>query len=141
MIALRVFLVMLGLTPLRGERDTLYRWALAEAIVSATDDEHEQDVLARLAWFESGFRRAVARCEVKGDRGKSHGVFQVQPMSPADAKEACGDLPTQAALALRYVHRSAEMCPKAEGAWKLALYVSGRCDRGYAAAKARWGEP
>ena len=138
---LRILLVMLSLCPSRSEKDLGFRWALAEAIAETTDDEHEQDILARLGWYEASYRRAVARCEIKGDGGKSMGVFQVQPMTGADAKLACGSLVEQAGLALRYIHRSADMCPKNEGPAKLNLYVSGRCDRGLQQSKARWGEP
>lgn len=143
MLALRVLLTMLGLATLRGheDRDFDFRWQLSEAIVNATDDEHEQDVLARIAWFESSYRRSVARCEVLGDGGKSRGVFQTQGMSEADRKAGCGTLPQQVEVALRYVRRSAEMCPKNEGAAMLNLYVSGRCDRGLVQARARWGSP
>jgi hypothetical protein len=139
MTALRILLVMLDLATARGEKDIRFRWALAEAIAMITDDPHEQDVLVRLAWFESGFRRNVARCETTGDHGRSFGTFQIQPITRYDRSAACGALGQQVELALRYVHRSAAMCPKNEGAMKLACYVSGRCDRGQAKAKARWG--
>jgi hypothetical protein len=143
MITLRLFLVMVSLLSIRGEKDYSYRWQLAEAIVGVTDDEHEQDVMARLAYYEGGFRRAVARCEIKGDNGKSKGFGQVQPMSSADDKKACGPLPGQAELVLSYIRRSAEQCPKNEGAAKMNLYVSGRCfpnaKKGLREAQLRWG--
>lgn len=124
----------------RGERDVLFRWELAQAIAAATDDEEEQFTLARLAAFEAGFRRNVARCDVKGDHGKSLGEFQIQPMSPKDAEDACSErLSRQVGLALRYMRLSADKCPKNKGAAKLHLYVSGRCDAGHVEAARRWG--
>ncbi len=141
MSALSVLLVMAALAPIRGPRDYGYRWALAEAIASSTDDAQEQGVLARLAWYEGGFRRNVARCEIKGDHGKSLGAFQIQPMSARDARDACSlDLRDQVGLALRYIRRSAEMCPRNVGAARLNLYVSGNCERGGRAAVLRWGD-
>lgn len=141
MEALAVLLMMIELAEIRGPKDFDYRWQLAEAIVQGTDDPDERRVLARLAWYESGFRRAVARCEIKGDNGKSHGAFQVQPMTPADSHLVCGNLPGQVDVAVRYIRRAADACPKNEGFMRLAVYVSGRCDRGQRAAKERWGEP
>ncbi len=140
MSALRVMLIMLALAPQRGEKDLAFRYELAQAIVYVTDDVIEQNTLARLAWFESGYRRAVARCEISGDHGKSRGVFQVQGITPYDREAACGSLGQQVELAVRYVRRSAAACPKNEGAMKLALYVSGRCDRGQKQAELRWGD-
>lgn len=124
----------------RGEKDVLFRWELAQTIVVATEDEEERYTLARLAGLEAGFRRNVARCEIKGDNGKSFGLFQIQPMSAADAKDTCSaDLRRQVDLAVRYTRRSAEMCPKNKGAAKLHLYVSGKCDYGHKEAELRWG--
>jgi hypothetical protein len=141
MTALRVLLVMLHLAAARGDKDIAFRWELAQSIVYATADRREQDVLAHLGWLESGYRRNVARCEKTGDGGRSFGLFQVQPVTRYDAKAVCGSLGQQVEVSLRYVRRSIAACPKNKGAMKLAAYVSGRCDRGYVAAKARWGAP
>lgn len=133
-------LLMLWLIPSRGQRDEAFRFENAEAIADVTDDAHEREVLVRIASLESGLRRNVARCDIKGDRGKSLGTYQVQPMSRADAKLACGSPREQAGLALKYVRRSAEMCPGSKGAAKLNLYVSGKCwPKALAQAVARWG--
>lgn len=131
---------MLALSPSRGTLDLEFRWDLAEGIAAATDDPREQDVLTRIAWFESGFRRNVAGCRLRGDRGRSLGTFQVQPMTWDDAREACGTPAEQATLALRYVRRSAEACPGNVGADRLAVYVSGTCRRGLRQARERWGD-
>lgn len=138
---------MLGLLPSRGPKDFDFRVQLAQAIVAVTDDDVEQLTLVRIAKYESGYRRNVARCEThaKGatmqteDHGKSFGTFQVQPMSGADKKLACGTLEEQAGLALRYMRRSAEMCPKNKGAATLNLYTSGNCNYGLKQSEERWG--
>ncbi len=145
MSALPILMLMFLLAPFRGAKDYEYRFALATAIEHATDDPKEQEILARLAWFEGGYRRNVARCEILGDKGKSRGVFQIQGMSAADQKAACGTLDQQTELAVRYIRRSAEQCPMNEGPARLNLYVSGRCwekaKAGLPAAIKRWGEP
>ncbi len=139
MAVLRVLLSMLALLPVRSAADWDLRWEHAAAIASVTDDVREQDVLTRIERFESGFRGNVARCERKGDGGKSLGSFQVQPITPSDARRACGTPVEQAALALSYVRRSAEACPGNVGADTLAMYVSGSCRRGLRQARERWG--
>ena len=138
--ALRVLLGMISLAPIRGPLDLEFRWDLAQGIATATDDPREQDVLTRIAWFESGFRQNVARCQLRGDRGRSLGSFQVQPMSRMDARDACADVAAQASLALRYVQRSVEACPGNVGPDRLAMYVSGTCARGIRKARERWGQ-
>jgi hypothetical protein len=142
MAVLRVLLGMLALLPARSAADLDLRWEHAAAIVAATDDVREQDVLTRIERFESGFRANVARCEAghKGDGGRSLGSFQVQPITPADARRACGSPLEQAALAHTYVRRSAEACPGNVGADRLAVYVSGRCTKGLRQARERWGD-
>lgn len=142
-----LLIFMIGLLPSRGPKDLDFRVQLAHAIVAVTDDDVEQLTLVRLAKYESGYRRNVARCETHAqgatmkteDHGKSFGTFQVQPMSKADAKLACGSLVEQAGLALRYMRRSAEMCPKNTGAATLNLYTSGRCEYGLKQSEERWG--
>lgn len=117
-----------------------YRTEIAEAIVMATDDIREQEVLTRIAWYESALRPDVARCSVRGDHGRSLGLFQIQPIDPRDRGRACGSVHDQVALALSYVRRSAEACPGNVGADRLAMYVSGTCRRGLPQARHRWGE-
>lgn len=136
---LRVVLSMIALLPLRGESDLLFRWDIAHAIVTVTDDPIEQNTLTLIARRESGFRQNVARCERRGDNGKSRGTYQIQPMASADASNACGTPIEQADLALRYVRRSADACPGNVGPDTLAMYVSGTCTRGLREARERWG--
>lgn len=81
--------LMFDLAPSRGEKDFAFRRELAESIVAVTDDIAEQRTLALIAWYESSYRRSVARCEITGDKGKSLGVFQIQGMTRADQKAAC----------------------------------------------------
>lgn len=138
---LRVLFLMLALAPSRGDADLLFRSQLASTITLATDDAREQGVLARIAWLESSYRKSVASCRVKGDGGKSLGTFQVQPMTEADRALACGPLPGQVDVALRYVRRSLETCAHLEPRDRLSLYTTGRCLAQQREARARWGEP
>lgn len=115
--------------------------AVAEAIALVSDDLLDQEVLARIAWYESALRADVAECRTRGDRGRALGLFQLHPIDPRDAAPACGDYADQARLALSYVRRSAEACPMNVGADRLAMYVSGTCARGIPAARRRWPAP
>lgn len=139
MVALRLFLLLLLFSPVRSPGDALHRVALANAVAEATDEPEEQDALVRIAWYESALRSDVASCRTTGDGGRSRGLFQVQPQSPNDAKQACGNIVEQVDVALRYVRRSAAACPGFQGADRLSMYVSGRCVRGIPQAKHRWG--
>jgi hypothetical protein len=141
MTFLRVLLEMLALAPYRDDADLLLRTQLADAIVQATDDAREQTVLARLAWFESNYRRHVASCKVKGDHGAALGLFQIQPRSKRDREQACGTLADQVDVALRFLRRSIEVCSANRGSAKLNAYTSGRCDRGGVESALRWGAP
>ncbi len=133
--ALRVLLVLLGLSPSRGDADVLHRLALASAIVDATSDEHLQDVLGRIAFYESNFTRSVADCRVKGDHGSALGAFQVQPRSPVERRLLCGPLDGQVRIALARIEESLAWCGNLNG------FTSGRCDRGSRKARERWGSP
>lgn len=140
MKALSLFLFMLTLSPARNLAEMAFRYAIANAIVWVTDDEEEQKTLAKIGFYESGYSERVSRCEDLGYPGNaSRGTFQTTGLTSYDRRASCGTLYQQAELAIRYVHRSANACPKNRGHMKLAVYVSGRCDRGEYKAKQRWG--
>lgn len=117
----------------------LFRWQLATAIVSGTDDPVEQRVLARIAWYEGNYRRTVASCQNRGDHGKSHGSFQIQPRTPDEKKQACGTLNEQVALALVYIRRSRELCAHLPERDQLSLYTTGKCQNNRE-SQLRWDE-
>jgi hypothetical protein len=136
---LPVLFYLLVLSPARSTRDMHARFELATAIAFYTDEPKEQEVLARIAWYESALRSDVAMCQTLGDYGKSLGLFQIQPQSPQDRRAACGSVFQQVQLALAMVRKSADACPGFTGADELSLYVSGKCVRGMREAKHRWG--
>lgn len=136
-----IFFFILSLSPIRSFNDYELKWMLAQEIEKSTDDLRRQEVLARLAWFEGGYWMSVANCKVKGDKGQSHGLFQIKPRTPRERKMACGTLTEQIALANEFLDRSANACPQNSGADTLAMYVSGTCQKGIKQAKHRWGGP
>lgn len=139
LLTLLMFMVRLG--PVRDDADLLFRAELAYEITTATTDAKEREVLARLAWYESVFSPAVSRCQELGYPGNpSRGTYQVTGEDALERRQACGSLAEQTALALRYIRRSVRVCRANKGAGKLNLYVSGRCDRGEAKARLRWGK-
>jgi len=139
MLMLPILLYILGMLPAQSEPDLLFRTQLAHAISEGTSDVREQIILARLAWFEGGYRRSVASCKIKGDGGKSQGIFQIQPRDAQDKRDACGTLNAQVAVALRFIRRSREVCGHLEPQDQLSLYTTGACYRVQPEARRRWG--
>lgn len=133
MTPLRILLVMLALVPQRSDRDVAYRYRLAQAIASVTDDVTEQDTLARIARWESGYRIDIATCHVNGDHGGAFGPFQVHPRSPEERDAVCTHLTEAVRVALDRVRESVAACGDLTG------YVSGRCGVAVAEARLRWG--
>lgn len=123
-----------------NETQLHFRWSLATAIASGTSDPVEQRVLTRIAWYEGNFRQSVAECKRKGDRGKSHGSFQIQPRSAEEKRLACGTLDEQVALALVYIRRSRALCAHLPERDQLSLYTTGRCMNNRE-AQLRWDAP
>lgn len=124
---------MLKLTPARGEADVRARWALAEAISTATQDTEEQSLLVAVALRESSFRPAVL-----GDfhSGKATSFCAFQLHLPGGARTAEGwtgedvsnDVGKCTTAALRRLRESRRACggyPKED---RLAIYARGRCD-------------
>ena len=124
-----LFVLTLFLIPTKDPHSLENRMVVANAIATVTDDPLKQATLVRLAAYESLFASDVGRCMRKGDGGKSHGTYQIQPIDPGDAKQACGTQEEQARLALHYIHRGAASCGKtlADGPDALNRYVSGLC--------------
>lgn len=120
-----------------NETQLRFRWRLASAIVAGTDDPVEQRVLTRIAWYEGNLRQTVAECKRKGDKGKSHGSFQIQPRSAEEKRLACGTLDEQVALALVYIRRSRETCAHLPERDQLSLYTTGQCMNNHE-ARLRW---
>jgi len=133
LIALRVLLYMLAILPQRDERDVAFRFYLAEAIVESTSDVTEQNTLAKIARWESGYRRDIAACRVNGDHGGAFGSFQVHPRSPQERARICNSLADSARAALIRIRESIAACGDLTG------FVSGKCGVAVADAKKRWG--
>lgn len=132
--------LILGLSFSRNEKDEKFKHEIAEAITTVTDDVQKQKILIRIAWLESNFRVRVANCRITGDKGKSLGIYQIQPITKSDARKACGTILEQTQLALKYVSRSFNACSKNTGYDLLAMYVSGTCKKGIRQAKNRWSD-
>lgn len=130
MIALAILLFIVAESPPLSMPGLIVRAHVAEAIVTATDNVHEQRVLARIAKLESSFDPAVIACKRRGDLGRAHGAFQIHPRSRQERIDAC-ELGPAARLALARVRESVAACGD------LTAYVSGRCGVGLRAARLR----
>lgn len=91
-------------------------------------------LLASIAAAESFLRADVDACKVRGDGGKSTTVFQLQNAP----KAVCQHREEAVRVALARVRQSFAACKGAPLEERLALYTSGRCDRGQRAARFRW---
>jgi len=137
--SLRVVLLMQALLPADDQAGLRHRWRLASAIVSATWDQTEQDVLATIARHESLYDQGVADCVTYGAAG-DRGAWQVVPRSFAETLALCVSYEADAAIALDRVHESVRACRHLPPAERLAVYARGRCDsaEGRSLSRQRW---
>lgn len=124
---------MLKFLPARGETEVRGRWALADAIATATEDREEQNVLVAVALRESNFTPTV-----KGDfrEGKATSFCAFQLHLPGGSRTAEGwsgadvnaDVTKCTSVALRRVRQSVAACAHLPKEERLAVYAAGRCD-------------
>lgn len=112
--------------PARTDDELALRVELAAAIVSVTDDEQEQRQLARIARFESNYRREVATCAVLGPQ-REVTAWQILPRAGEDAAAMCTSFVAGAAVALERVRESTCACHFLPPPERLAVYARGRC--------------
>lgn len=121
--------------------------AIAEDIARVASDPDEEPLfegddarartavlLGSIAASESFLRADVDTCRTRGDGGRSVTVFQLQ-RAP---RSVCTDREEAVRLALARVRESLSACRALPVAERLALYTSGRCDRGQRASRMRW---
>lgn len=126
MTMLRVLLFTLRLLAHRTEDDLAYRTELSAAIVAVTDNEQEQNQLAKLARFESNYRRDVGECRKKGEVGEVT-AFQILARSDAERARLCVSLESDARVALARIRESVSACRDLPVDERLAVYTRGRC--------------
>jgi hypothetical protein len=112
------------------------------AIVAVTTEDWEAETLARIGWWESGYRKEHIDCTVIGKAG-DRGVFQVIPRNHSEALDACSsNFEIQAKLALSRIRESRKMCEAKgyRGSDILGGYTVGHCVRGEPLARLRYGD-
>lgn len=129
-------LILLGLDPLQiymGHLLPVVDWAelvqrseLADAIRAVTDDEQEQRQLAKIARFESNYRRDVAECTKRGPQGEVT-AWQVLARPGESIAAMCESYEAGARIALERVRESVRACRSLPAEDRLALYTRGRC--------------
>ncbi len=137
---LRVLLFMLHMLPSRGDADVRHRMVIAEAIVSATDDEHEQNLLASIARWESFYRIDVATCAVRGPQGELS-AWQILPRNDGERRALCKSFEVDARIALARVRESLRGCRHLrDERERLAIYARGNCNsrEGRRMSRTRW---
>ncbi len=126
MQALRVLLYTLRLLAPVGDDDISFRTELSAAIVAVTDDPQEQNQLAKIARFESNYRRDVGECRVKGTVGEVT-AFQILARSDTERASLCASLESDARVALARIRESVRACMHLPEDERLAVYARGRC--------------
>lgn len=141
----RVVGVMVSLLPIRDDQDLLFRIRLADAIVSVTDDQHEQNLLASIARYETDYieRLASPRCECKKnecDGGRARGSWQIIPYNRKEKERLCVSLEDDARVALERIRESKRACNMLPREEQLAVYTRGSCKNleGRRLSKIRW---
>jgi hypothetical protein len=139
MTMLRVLLFTIRLLAHRGDDDLAFRSELASAIVAVTDDEHEQNLLASIARWESFYRRDVGECRKKGGAGEVT-AFQILARGDAERAKLCVSLEGDARIALARVRESLAACAALAAPDRLAAYARGRCTsiEGKRLSRVRW---
>ncbi len=126
MLVLRVLLYTLRLLAHTGDDDLAFRTKLAAAIVEVTDDPQEQRQLAKIARFESNYRRDVGECRKKGDAGEVT-AWQILARSDAERARLCISLEEDARIALSRIRESVAACAALPVDERLSVYTRGRC--------------
>jgi len=125
--------------------DIQYRNDLANAIVSVTNNEHEQQLLMSTVRYESSFfvRLGSPQCECRRnecDGGRARGPWQIIPRSKIEKESLCVSLEQDAKLALSRVRESLRACWRSPPNERLALYLRGNCSNedGKRLSRIRW---
>ncbi|HVY48662.1 MAG TPA: hypothetical protein VHB21_22395 [Minicystis sp.] len=135
--------LLTALAPPRGARDEARLATTADAISRAASSAPLWDgeagraatatLLVAIAFHESGLREDVQRCLVRGDRGRSLGLFQLMhdaAWSDADdARAICASDALQADLAVRALGRFRGICAACTPALWINGYASGELRR------------
>jgi hypothetical protein len=136
---------MLNLMPARNDADIAFRYRMAQAIVSVTDDPHEQRLLASIAKWESSYepRLASPSCTCKRgecDGGRALGSWQIIARTSAERRRLCVSLEEDARVALERVRESVRYCRRLPETERLAIYARGSClsAKGRRLSRLRW---
>lgn len=139
----RVVMVTLALLPIKTYDELLFRYKIADAIVSVTDNEHEQNTLASIARYESDYIERISRCECKKhecDGGRAKGSWQIIPYNRKERERLCVSLEDDARIAVERIRESERACSMLPREEQLAVYTRGSCNNleGRRLSKIRW---
>jgi hypothetical protein len=114
---------------------------IAEAAFQVTQDPAELETMMKIAKWESGFRKDISDCIVKGDGGRALGPWQVRFRGDSEKELLCQDYVSSAKIALDRIRESYVWCSKFgfHGSDLLSGYTIGKCKRNTISAKRRYG--
>lgn len=114
---------------------------ILNAIVAVTTEDWEAETLAKIAWWESGFRKEYVSCTVVNS--KARGAFQVVPFTRSEVLDACSsNFEIQAKLARDRLRSSRTQCERIglRGSDVISVYTTGKCQRNEPFARVRFGD-
>jgi hypothetical protein len=106
----------------------------AEAIVKVSDaeplfkeqgEERTASLLVALAWYESRLKP-----DARSKDGKNYCLYQIDKGALPDAKRSLEDPEMCTRTAVKMLRQSLETCKSRAPDDRLAMFVSGHCDRG-----------
>lgn len=111
--------------------------AIAADIAAVSDSADDAAALVAIAWHESHFRPDVDSGKVRGDAGRSWGLWQIRCGSSASCSRYVSDRRLGASRALWLVRKSVGACRRYGSSAALRAYASGSCRKGASASAAR----
>lgn len=111
------------------------------AIATVTTEDWEAETLAKIAWWESGFRKEYVDCTIVNS--KARGAFQVVPFTRAEVLDACSsNFEIQTKLARDRLRSSKAQCERVgfRGSDMISIYTTGKCQRNEPFARVRFGD-
>lgn len=114
--------------------EAIARAAESDPLFSAEDggEERTASLLVSLAWYESRLRP-----DAKSKDGRFLCLYQVSRSYLSEPAKALRDPETCTRAAMQILKRSFQTCTKRPLSERLAIYISGYCDRGHPQSRIR----
>lgn len=112
--------------------EAIARVAESEPLFEEKGEERTASLLVSLAWYESRFK-----ANAKSSNGQWYCLYQIDKRHLADPEKALQDPEVCSRAAVKILRTSLKACEKHPLDERLAVFMSGACDRGVADSKYR----